>query len=137
MKKQNRITTKNWDLFDTRHVVYQTKNLSPRELEGGYHWAYNEFYSWANIIRGSLQHDSIKHKLKHFLYTGGWKKFEVAWNFLIKTNALNQMLPVLEAILSKVKTGKENYKKESIAPSKIVASVMEGTHLDDKSTLAI
>jgi radical SAM superfamily enzyme YgiQ (UPF0313 family) len=103
MQKENRITTNNWDLYDTRQVVYQTKNISARELEDGYRWAYKEFYSWSNILRSSTNHDSIKHIIKHFLYAGGWKKFEPVWNFMIKTKNLSNMLPLLESVLSKVK----------------------------------
>lgn len=102
MENQGRILTKNWDLYDTRSVVYQTKNLSAEELKHGYDWAYKEFYSWPNIIKSSMMHDSNKHKLKHLFYTGGWKKFEPIWNFMIKTKNLNNMLPLLESILSKV-----------------------------------
>jgi radical SAM superfamily enzyme YgiQ (UPF0313 family) len=102
MEKQGRILTKNWDLYDTRNVVYQTKNLTAEELKAGYDWAYKSFYSWSNIFKSSFSHESHKHKLKHFFYTGGWKKFEPVWNFLIKTKNLNEMLPLLEAILSKV-----------------------------------
>lgn len=103
MEAQGRLTTNNWDLYDTRHVVYETAKLSPAELKLGYDWAYQEFYSWKNILSASLKHQAHKHKLKHFLYSGGWKKFEPLWNFLIKTQGLNQMLPLLEAILSKVR----------------------------------
>ncbi|MEZ4883641.1 MAG: radical SAM protein [Chitinophagales bacterium] len=105
MEAQGRILTKNWDLYDTRNVVYQTIKLSAEELKNGYDWAYKEFYSWKNIFKSSFQHESHKHKLKHFFYTGGWKKFEPVWNFLIKTKSLNNMLPILESILSKVKVG--------------------------------
>jgi hypothetical protein len=45
--------------------------------------------------------------LKHFLYSGGWKKFEPLWNVLIKTRSLENMLPLLEAILAKVRTKPE------------------------------
>lgn len=103
MEKENRILTRNWDKYDTRNVVYKTANLDPEELKEGYDWAYREFYSWKNIFAGSIRHDSHKHKLKHFFYAGGWKKFEPVWNFLIKTKNLNNMLPVLESILAKVK----------------------------------
>lgn len=103
MQQQHRITTNNWDLYDTRHVVYKTKVLTDLELKQGYDWAYENFYSWGNIFKGSFTHASYKHKLKHFLYSGGWKKFEPLWNFLIKTKNLNNMLPLLESILSKVK----------------------------------
>jgi radical SAM superfamily enzyme YgiQ (UPF0313 family) len=102
MKKQQRITSDNWDLYDTRHVVYKTKSISPEDLEAGYHWAYREFYSWKNILAASAHHDTVKHTIKHFLYAGGWKKFEPLWNFMIKTKNLGSMLPILEAILSKV-----------------------------------
>ncbi|HNP32705.1 MAG TPA: radical SAM protein [Flavobacterium sp.] len=103
LDNQGRILTRNWDLYDTRNVVYQTKNISAEDLKKGYDWAYKEFYSWSNIFEASMNHNSHKHKLKHLLYAGGWKKFEPLWNFLIKTKSLNNMLPLLESILSKIK----------------------------------
>jgi radical SAM superfamily enzyme YgiQ (UPF0313 family) len=101
MEAQGRILHKHWDLYDTRQVVYKTVGLSAAELKRGYDWAYRSFYSWQNIVKASLGHDTFKHQLKHFAYAGGWKKFEPLWNFLIKSEGLNKMLPLLEAILSK------------------------------------
>ena len=103
MEAEGRITTRDWDLYDTRRVVYRPVRMTPAALEAGYWWAYKNFYSWSNIARASLGHDTAKHMLKHFAYTAGWKKFEPVWNFLIKTRSLNGMLPLLEAILSKVR----------------------------------
>ncbi len=103
MEAEGRITTRDWDLYDTRRVVYRPVGMTPAALEAGYWWAYKNFYSWSNIARASLGHDNAKHMLKHFAYTAGWKKFEPVWNFLIKTRSLNGMLPLLEAILSKVR----------------------------------
>jgi radical SAM superfamily enzyme YgiQ (UPF0313 family) len=109
MERQGRIITKNWDLYDTRKVVYQTIGLTAEELENGYWWAYQEFYRWNNIFKASMQHSSYSHKLKHLFYAGGWKKFEAVWNFLIKTKNLNNTLPALETVLSKIKcTNKQN-----------------------------
>ncbi|HEY1044818.1 MAG TPA: radical SAM protein [Bacteroidia bacterium] len=102
MMSQGRIITDNWDLYDTRNVVYETMRMSAQELKEGYDWAYRSFYSWSNIFKASMTHDEVKHKLKHLFYSGGWKKFEPVWNFLIKFRHLNSMLPALEAILSKV-----------------------------------
>ena len=104
MEQQGRILHRNWDQYDTRQVVYKTLGLSAEELKRGYDWSYRSFYSWRNIVKGSLQHEELKHKIKHFTYAGGWKKFEPLWNFMIKTRGLNKMLPLLEAILSKVNT---------------------------------
>ncbi|WP_118972199.1 B12-binding domain-containing radical SAM protein [Taibaiella koreensis] len=105
MEQQGRILTYDWDQYDTRNVVYQTARIDAATLKKGYDWAYRSFYSWSNIVKASLQHDTHKHKLKHFFYAGGWKKFEAVWNFLIKTRNLNNMLPVLESVLAKVKKG--------------------------------
>jgi radical SAM superfamily enzyme YgiQ (UPF0313 family) len=103
MEQEGRILTRNWDMYDTRSVVYQTKGLTAKELTDGYWWAYKEFYKWSNIFEASMQHDLHKHKLKHFCYAGGWKKFEPVWNFLIKTKNLNNTLPLLEGVLAKVR----------------------------------
>ncbi len=103
MEQEGRILHRNWEQYDTRQVVYKTVGLTAKELKQGYDWAYRSFYSWQNIYKASIQHDNIKHMIKHFAYAGGWKKFEPLWNFMIKTKGLNKMLPILESILSKVK----------------------------------
>lgn len=102
MEAADRIITRNWDMYDTRHVVYKTTVLSPEELEEGYNWAYREFYRWSNIFDAAFTHGSVKHQMKHLFYTGGWKKFEPLWNFVIKAGGLNRMLPLLESLLSRV-----------------------------------
>lgn len=117
MKKEERILHDNWNLYDTRQVVYKTKGLTPEELKEGYDWAYKSFYSWSNIWKGSWQHDSLKHTIKHFAYAGGWKKFEPMWNFMIKTRGLNKMLPLLESILSKVNKNKKGNPGRSPFPA--------------------
>lgn len=108
MEAEGRIITRNWDKYDTRSVVYQTRGMTANELESGYWWAYKEFYKWNNIFKASVQHASHIHKAKHFLYAGGWKKFEAVWNFLIKTKNLNNTLPLLEGVLIKVKSITQN-----------------------------
>ncbi len=103
MERASRIVTRNWDLYDTRHVVYATKGLTAEELEQGYWWAYDEFYAWKNVLRSSFSHDSFQFQMKHLFYTGGWRKFERAWNIIINLGRLKNMLPVLEMLLAEVK----------------------------------
>jgi radical SAM superfamily enzyme YgiQ (UPF0313 family) len=105
MGAEKRITTTNWDLYDTRHVVYRPARLAPEALKEGYDWAYREFYRWPSIARASLSHGTLKHQAKHFFYASGWKKFEAAWNMVIRARQLGHMTPVLEAVLSKVSAG--------------------------------
>src|SRR6266853_1972526 len=102
MLEQGRIVTRNWDLYDTRHVVFQPARLKPEALKTGYDWAYREFYRWSSIARASMSHGTVKHQAKHFFYASGWKKFEPLWNFMIRARQLGCMTPLLEAVLSKV-----------------------------------
>ncbi|MBY0493163.1 MAG: B12-binding domain-containing radical SAM protein [Cyanobacteria bacterium] len=102
MSAQRRLVTDNWDLYDTRHVVYKPAGISAPALKAGYDWAYREFYRWGNIVTAARAHQSSKHSVKHFAYSAGWKKFEPAWDFVIRLKQLGQMRPMLEAVLSPV-----------------------------------
>jgi len=102
MEAEQRIVTRDWDLYDTRHVVYQPARLTPEALKQGYDWAYREFYRWSSIARASRSHNSVKHQAKHFFYAAGWKKFERAWNLVIRARQLRRMTPLLEAVLARV-----------------------------------
>jgi radical SAM superfamily enzyme YgiQ (UPF0313 family) len=121
MEREGRILHRNWELYDTRHVVYESRSLSPEALKAGYDQAYRSFYSWPNIWTASRQHDQLKHRIKHFAYAGGWKKFEPLWNFIIKTRGLNRMLPLLEAILSQVNSTREAQENPQPLPRAKVA----------------
>jgi radical SAM superfamily enzyme YgiQ (UPF0313 family) len=102
MQAEGRILTRDWNKYDTRHVVYQPARLHPAALENGYDWAYREFYKWSSIARASRAHESARHQLKHFFYAAGWKKFERLWGLVIRAKQLPSMTPVLEAVLSRI-----------------------------------
>jgi radical SAM superfamily enzyme YgiQ (UPF0313 family) len=104
MSAQRRLVTDNWDLYDTRHVVYRPQGLSAAALKAGYDWAYGEFYRWGNIFKAASAHSSSKHSLKHLAYSAGWKKFEPAWDCVIRLKQLAQMRPMLEAVLAPVRS---------------------------------
>jgi radical SAM superfamily enzyme YgiQ (UPF0313 family) len=105
MLEQNRLVTRDWDLYDTRHVVFRPARLTPTMLKAGYDWAYEEFYRWSSIARASLSHGTVKHQAKHFFYAAGWKKFEPIWNLMIRAKQLRCMTPLLESVLSEVTPG--------------------------------
>jgi radical SAM superfamily enzyme YgiQ (UPF0313 family) len=102
MEREGRMTTRNWDLYDTRHVVYRPARLRAEALKEGYDWAYREFYRWSSIGRASLHHGSLKHQAKHFFYAAGWKKFEPLWDMVIRAKQLRGMTPLLEGVLARV-----------------------------------
>ena len=100
MEAAGRLRTRDWDLYDTRHVVYQTRGMSEEELEAGYWWAYKEFYRWGSIFRASSQHATWDRRIKSFCYTAGWKKLEPLWDAVIRFRRLRFLRPVLESILA-------------------------------------
>jgi radical SAM superfamily enzyme YgiQ (UPF0313 family) len=100
MAQHGRLTSHDWDRYDTRHAVFQPARMSAGQLEQGYAWAYREFYRWRSIARGAAVHDDLGARLRHLAYAAGWKKFEPLWDAVIRARRTALMLPVLEAILS-------------------------------------
>jgi radical SAM superfamily enzyme YgiQ (UPF0313 family) len=102
MVREGRMLTRDWRLYDTRHVVYRPAKLEAKKLKAGYDWAYREFYRWGAIAHASLHHGTLKHQAKHFFYAAGWKKFEPLWDLLIRARQLARVTPLLEGVLSRV-----------------------------------
>jgi radical SAM superfamily enzyme YgiQ (UPF0313 family) len=99
MEKEGRLRHREWDLYDTRHVVYETRGMSAEQLEAGYWRAYRDFYRWGSILRGSRNHGALRDCARHFAYAAGWKKFEPLWDFVIRARNVSRALPLLEAVL--------------------------------------
>ena len=112
-EEQGRLTHSNWDLYDTRHTVFRPAQLSGKQLEQGYWWAYKQFYTWRSIARGAAAHNDRLAGMRHFAYASGWKKFEPIWDFVIRAKRAGMMLPVLESILSEF--GRRSARSTSVA----------------------
>lgn len=97
--RAGRITTFDWDRYDTRHAVFQPARMSAETLETGYWRAYRDFYRWSSIVRGALAKGSWMARLRHLAYAGGWKKFETLWDLAIRLKRVGTFLPVLERVL--------------------------------------
>ncbi|MFT4978817.1 MAG: radical SAM superfamily enzyme YgiQ (UPF0313 family), partial [Myxococcota bacterium] len=102
MEQAGRILHSDWRAYDTRTVVFEPKGMTREQLKSGYDRAYQDFYSWKKIARGSRSHASWARSAKHFAYSGGWKKLEPAWDHIIRNKRLLQMRPILESVLSTV-----------------------------------
>src|SRR5262245_31886262 len=100
MTTAGRMLHGNWDLYDTRHVVYQPAGMMPAALEAGYWRAYKDFYRWGSILRSAATKDQITDRLRHAAHAAGWKKFEPLWDWIIRARRVSRMLPMLEAILT-------------------------------------
>ena len=100
LQKEGRLLHHNWDLYDTRHVVFQPKGMSIQQLKKGYGTAYQHFYSWSNIYHASQQHATLNQRLRHFAYSAGWKKAEPLWNMATQAGLLGSMRRILELTLN-------------------------------------
>jgi radical SAM superfamily enzyme YgiQ (UPF0313 family) len=96
---QGRVTSFNWDLYDTRHAVYRPARMTAQALEAGYWRAYEDFYRWRAIFRGAWAKDDWRGRLRHVAYAGGWKKFEPLWDGVIRARRVANALPLLEMVL--------------------------------------
>ncbi|MDY6782437.1 MAG: radical SAM protein [Cyanobacteriota bacterium] len=99
MQDQGRMTTDNWDLYDTRHTVFRPAKMSAETLEAGYWKAYRDFYRWSAIFQGAWTKSAWGDRLRHLAYSGAWKKCEPVWDLLIRTKQVNRLLPALEEVL--------------------------------------
>ena len=99
MEAAGRLLHRDWDLYDTRHVVFRTRGMSAEELESGYWRAYRDFYRWGSILRGASSKDHPVAALRHFAYAAGWKKLEPLWDRVIRTRQVLRLRPALEQIL--------------------------------------
>ncbi|MCJ7535259.1 MAG: radical SAM protein [Anaerolineales bacterium] len=97
---QGRITSQNWDLYDTRHAVFRPAGMNAEALESGYWQAYQDFYQWGSIFRGAGAHADWPARLRHLAYAGGWKKFEPVWDWVIRLQRVGNFRPLLESLLS-------------------------------------
>lgn len=110
IEAEGRLLHRRWDLYDTRHTVFAPKKLTPKQLEDGYWWAYRQFYTWPNILRGAAQKTSLGAQARHVAYAGGWKKFEPLWDLLIRARQVGVMLPVLEELLQSFGSDRQKQK---------------------------
>jgi radical SAM superfamily enzyme YgiQ (UPF0313 family) len=99
MSDGQRMLHRDWDRYDTRHVVYRPIGMTARQLEDGYLRAYRRFYEWSAIWRGAGMHPLLRDRVRHLTYAGGWKKFEPLWHLLIRTGQVTRALPLLESLL--------------------------------------
>jgi len=96
---EGRLLHRDWNRYDTRHTVFQPRQMSEQQLEDGYWRAYRSFYRWSSILGGASHKETTLQTLRHIAYSGGWKKFEGLWNGLIRLRQVSHMLPVLEKVL--------------------------------------
>ena len=85
MAAQGRITTDDWDRYDTRHAVFRAGTDDGRGARARLSWAYRDFYRWrSDRARRGGPRRAARPGLRHLAYAAGWKKFEPLWDLVIR-----------------------------------------------------
>jgi radical SAM superfamily enzyme YgiQ (UPF0313 family) len=82
LESEGRILHRDWDKYDTAHVVFQPKHLSCEELDLGYAWCYRKLFSHRSIWkrRPTDRQAIIAYLAMSYLY----KRSNRFWHTLIK-----------------------------------------------------
>jgi radical SAM superfamily enzyme YgiQ (UPF0313 family) len=51
LEREGRILTRDWELYDAQHVVFQPKNMTVQELAMGHERAWKSVYSWSSVAK--------------------------------------------------------------------------------------
>lgn len=86
---EGRLLDMDWSHYNTSHVVYQPRHMSPQELRDGYLWFYKNFYSFSNILR--RMPDSARLRVPYLLFNLGYRKFGKFTSLAAHLGLLNRM----------------------------------------------
>ena len=82
LEAEGRILHRDWDRFDTAHVVFQPKHMSCDELDQGYAWCYETLFSHSSIWkRRPLDVAAV---LPYLAMSYLYKRSNRFWHLLIK-----------------------------------------------------
>jgi radical SAM superfamily enzyme YgiQ (UPF0313 family) len=82
LEDESRLLHRDWELYDTAHVVFRPKHLTPDELLLGYDWLYRRLFSHASVWarRPETCSDLATYLAGAYLY----KHSNRLWRFLIE-----------------------------------------------------
>src|SRR5438132_206884 len=82
MEAEGRLLHKNWDLYDTAHVVFRPRHMTPEQLAEGYAWCYHRLFSHRSIWRRrpADPHAVLPYLAMSYLY----KRSNRLWHLLIR-----------------------------------------------------
>ena len=96
LDEEGRILHRDWEKYDTRHAVFRPKHMTPSQLEEGYWWSYNEFYTYQSILKRSV---GLPNPVKRVLYNVTWKKMDRVWDVILANGMVGHILQPFELVL--------------------------------------
>lgn len=97
LEAEGRILTRDWARYDTGHVVFRPKQMTPEQLLEGIRWAYREFYSWRSILR-RLPVREPQYALRSLVFNLALKKVDWLWRILRRAGLLYQAFHLYQTL---------------------------------------
>lgn len=95
MEAEGRLLHKDWSVYDTAHVVFQPKHMTPAELEHGYRWLYQRLFSHGSIWKRRPQ--DVRAVMPYLAMSYLYKKSNLFWHLLIRSNMTHAVWgPIVE-----------------------------------------
>jgi radical SAM superfamily enzyme YgiQ (UPF0313 family) len=82
MEREGRLLHRDWSKYDTGHVVFQPKHMTPQQLADGYAWLYKRLFSHASIWRRRPR--DLRAVLPYLAMSYLYKRSNLLWYFLIR-----------------------------------------------------
>lgn len=82
LESERRILHRDWNQYDTAHVVFQPKHMSCEELDRGYAWCYDRLFSHASIWK--RRPEDARAVLAYLAMSYLYKRSNRFWHLLIK-----------------------------------------------------
>ena len=89
LEAEGRLLHRNWEKYDTAHVVFRPKQMTPEELLLGYDWLYRRLFSHASIWRRRPQ--AVAELATYLAGCYLYKRSNRLWHFLIKRRLVRQV----------------------------------------------
>lgn len=84
MESQGRLLHRDWSLYDTAHVVFRPRLMTPRQLAAGYAWCYRRVFSHRGIWR--RRPEDWKAVPAYLAMSYLYKRANWLWPLLIRSN---------------------------------------------------
>jgi len=81
MESEGRLLHRDWSLYDTAHVVFRPRHMTPEQLTAGYEWLYRRLYSHRSIWR--RRPEDWRAVLPYLAMSYLYKRSNCFWHLLI------------------------------------------------------
>lgn len=82
MEAEGRLLHRDWTLYDTGHVVFRPRHMTPEQLAEGYAWCYHRLFSHTSIWRRRPQ--DVRAVLPYLAMSYLYKRSNRLWHWLIR-----------------------------------------------------